>query len=471
MASPTRADAVVRHLISPAIPITVTRLKLDADLPATMSDVTRLVVHHAMVDAATPYAPLKDTLDLGDAVSVPALIDAPRNEITHLLLEEVPGDGAVATAVLDATAHTASLDSAPEWGLSLWAPVQMFGNVLPVSRGESVHGELLSGDAFARATDVRLKKKHLTYLSAENAVGRRDDAANPRRRRALGRGRDLLRGQRRADALYRAPRRRRRDRHPLRRRCAPCPAVPPCSPTTASVPARRDRRPIRSANCAAGGWPAQGTKRVASLHGGADVEAPQELAQRGSPHRRCCSAAQVSLVDFETCCRGQQPCVAARAAWHWDALGLGPAVRVYIIGDAQLAPSVLAALRALAEDGAPLSVQVATAQPAALEVDIEVDAAHVPEDVIAAVQAALFAPVVLPGSGGLLRGERLGPDGVVFHSVVVHVVLDVPGVAALNALTFDDTVFTGSRPLPRGRRVFRFRGPGQRPSRALNESK
>jgi hypothetical protein len=56
--------------------------------------------------------------------------------------------------------------------------------------------------------------------------------------------------------------------------------------------------------------------------------------------------------------------------------------------------------------------------------------------------------VTLPGTGGLLRPERLGPDGVVFASVVVQAVMAVPGVADLRSLSFDDTSFieTGRSP-------------------------
>jgi hypothetical protein len=105
-------------------------------------------------------------------------------------------------------------------------------------------------------------------------------------------------------------------------------------------------------------------------------------------------------------------------------------------------------LRALAEDDAPIRAQSAAAQAARLDVDFETDPLYVPDDVSSAVAETLFAAVTLPGSGGLLRPERLGPDGVVFQSVVVRAVMDVPGVASLRSVGFDYTPFieTGREP-------------------------
>jgi hypothetical protein len=139
---------------------------------------------------------------------------------------------------------------------------------------------------------------------------------------------------------------------------------------------------------------------------------------------------------------------AARAAWRWDELGLRPAVIVSYIGDAQLALTIQSALRALAEDDAPISARSAPAQSARFDVDVEIDVHYAPDDVIAAVSQALFAAVTLPGTGGLLRPERLGPDGVVFESVVVRAVMDVAGVASLRSMSFDGTPFVeiGRRP-------------------------
>jgi hypothetical protein len=80
--------------------------------------------------------------------------------------------------------------------------------------------------------------------------------------------------------------------------------------------------------------------------------------------------------------------------------------------------------------------------------------------VSAAVSRALFAEVVLPGSGGLLRAERLGPDGVLFASAVVRAVMDVPGVAQLRALSLDGAPFTDTGRRPAAGAYFDFAAGG-----------
>lgn len=441
------ANVVTNHLISPQVRTGVTRLILDGAVGFTAADAGKLAVHHTMVDAATLHAPLKDVLEQTDPINLPGLVDAPRTAITELLFEDAHGDGVAATGVLDAAARSATTTTTPPWGRALWAPVQLFGNVLPATRGEAVHGELLGrGDASLAVQPFRLKKSPLTYLPAANSAGRQstlvvhvagiqwqevesfygvssersvytvthDDDGHTDLQ--FGGGARLP-----SAALVVAD-----------YRFGAGAAVPPADSVKQLAKPVAGLRKIRN---------------VLPAYGGADAEGPAELAIRG-PRSALLLGRAISLVDIETA-TAQQPGVrAARAAWRWDELGLRPAVIVSYIGDAQLAPAIQATLRALAEPDAPIRAVSAPAQPARLDVDVQLDPLHVPADVVRAVSAALFAAVTLPGTGGLLRAERLGPDGVLFASVVVRAVMEVPGVAGLRALRMDESPFTqtGRRP-------------------------
>ena len=449
----------VSTLVSPPIKTGVTRLTFDSALPFAATAVARLVVHHSMVEAAALHAPLKDTLGQGDPIFMPALMDGPRVDITALLLEDVHGDGVAVGGVLDATTHTGSLDSAPAWGRELWAPVQLFGNVMLATRGESVHGERLGeGDASLPLQTFRLKKKPLTYLPAANAAGRKSTLVI----RVSG-----VQWQE-VESFYGVPRDamvyhvRHDDEGQTDVEFGGGAHLPTGAEVTAdyrfgagaAVPPADSVKQIAR--------PVAGLRKIRNVlpaYGGADAEGPAELALRG-PQSALLLGRAISLVDIETAAAQQAGVRAARAAWCWDAWGLRPAVVVSYIGDAQLAPAILATLRALAEDGAPISARSAPAQPARLDVDVEIDPLHVPQDVVAAVSEALFAEVTLPGTGGLLRPERLGPDGVVFSSVVVHAVMQVPGVAALRALGFDNTPFTETGRVPAAGAYFDFASHG-----------
>src|SRR5262249_25410268 len=128
---------------SPAIKIVILRLTLDTGLGWSSSDAGRIVVHHPLVPAAVPVIPLKETLEDDDPIAIPALVDAPRVDVSRLLLEDVHQDGVATGGSVDAATHSAAIDQGEDWGKALAQPVTLFANVLPVSRGERVAGEVL----------------------------------------------------------------------------------------------------------------------------------------------------------------------------------------------------------------------------------------------------------------------------------------------------------------------------------------
>jgi hypothetical protein len=455
----TDPDGKVSTLLSPPIKVGVTQLTFDTTLPFTAGDLAQLVLHHTMVEAATLQAPPKDTLAQGDPISVPGLLDAPRTEVTRLLLEDVHGDAVATDGTLDASSHSATTASAPDWGRELWAPVQLYGNVVAATRGESVHGERLgAGDASQPLQVFRLKKKPLTYLGAAGAAGPRSTLAIH-----VGGVRwhevDSFYGARGDAAVYVV---RHDDEGNTDVEFGGAARLPSGAEViadyrfgagAAAPPADSVKQPLRQVD---------GLRTMRNLlpaYGGSDAEGPQELALR-APRSALLLGRAISLVDIETAAAQQNGVRAASAAWRWDEQGLRPAVAVCYIGDAQLAPDIRAALRALAEDDAPISVQAAVAQQARLDVDLGIDPLYVPSEVSAAVSRALFAEVVLPGSGGLLRAERLGPDGVLFASAVVRAVMDVPGVAQLRALSLDGAPFTDTGRRPAAGAYFDFAAGG-----------
>lgn len=427
-------------LVSPAIKTAVTRVTLDTALPDSFS-AADLVLHHTLVEACALHAPLKDTLEQGDPLAVPGLIDPPRVTADHWLLQDVHGTGVAASGRLDAATHAAVADAAPAWGTALWAPVTLHGNAVLATRGETVHNELLGhGDASAPSQTLRLKKKPLTYLPASNAAGRvstlelwvgavrwtevatfygcRDtDQVYVVRHDDNGETDVLLGGGARPStgAELRA-----------HYRFGAGSAVPPADSVKQVATPVAGLRQVHN---------------VLPAFGGADAEGADELRVR-APASALLLGRAISLTDLEAAAAQQAGVRAARATWGWDAQGLRPAALVTVIADPQVIPALRAVLRTLAEPDAPISVCTATPQGARLDVDLGIHPDHDPASVRRAVQSVLFAPVGLPGSGGLLRAERLGPDGVLFQSRIVHAVMQVPGVTGLNALGMDRTAFT-----------------------------
>ncbi len=437
----TDPDDNVSTLVSPPVKMAVTRIKLDMLLPFSQADIGSIIVHYAMSDAARLHVPLKDTLDSGDPVTMPRFIDAPRVPITQVALQDVHGEGVNTSGQLDVAQHRALLSDEPVWGRSLWAPVQLFGNVVAATRGETVVGEPLGiGDASLPRQSFRLAKFPLTYLAAANSAGRVSTLVVH-----VGGIRwdevDSFYGMNETDCVYIV---RQDDEGQSDVIFGGAARLPTGAQVVAdyrfgagaAVPPADSVKQIAK--------PVAGLSKVWNVlpaYGGADAEGPSELKIRG-PRSALLLGRAISLLDIEVAAAKQPGVRAARAAWRWDKSGLRPAVIVSYVGDPQLAKAVLAALRALAEEDAPITVRSAPGDPARLDVDVTADPREMPETVVAAVSAALFAPETVPGTGGLLRPERLGPDGIVFQSELIKAIMDVRGVAQLRALTLHRAPFT-----------------------------
>jgi predicted phage baseplate assembly protein len=454
-------DGTVSTMDSPAIRTGTTRITVDQALPFAASDAAQIVVHHAMTDAATIHVPLKDTLEPGDPVHLPAFADAPRTAVTHLALEDAFTEAVVTTGRLDAIGRAAVIDGTSAWGKALTQPVVLRGNVFLATRGETVHGELLGlGDVSQPLLRFRLKKKPLTYLAAANSSGRATSLSI-----WVGGVRwsevESFYGQPETAEVYIVRHDEKGETDIEFGGCARPPTgahivadyrfgAGAASPPAASV--TQLARPVAGLRSVTNPLPA---------FGGADAEPAAEIKSRG-PASALLLGRAVSLADIEAAAAARSGVHAAKAAWQWDAAGLRPMAVVRYIGDAQLAPALRAALRAMAEDDAPITVLPSQPQAMALAVEIVADERFVTNDVADAVGQALFAPVTLPGTGGLLRGERLGPDGVLFSSVIIKAIMDVPGVTALRSLVLNNASLPDVGVAPNSGSWFDFSSGGVR---------
>jgi len=455
----TDADDNVSTMVSPAIRSGVTRITLGQPISFSATATDSLILHYGFNEAGTIHVPLKDTLEQGDPVRVPSLAAPARTPVTTMALEDAHGQAVVTTGILDPVAKAATPDGTPPWGMVLDQPVTLAGNMLLATRGESVRDEVLgAGDASVASQRFRLKKKPLTYLPAANSVGR-VSALVIRIGGIMWNEVESFYGRGEDEPVYIV-------RHDEAGETDVEFGGGARVPTGATI--------VASYRFGAGAAvpPAESIKQVARpviglrsvrnplpAFGGADAEAPAAIGIRG-PASALLLGRAVSLLDFEHAALERSGVRAARAAWRWDEDGQRPAVVLRYIGDAQLAPSIRAALRAIAEEDAPLSVLVSPAEAASLAVDLDVDSRFVSEAVADAVGQALFAPVILPGTGGLLRGERLGPDGVIFASVVIAAIMAVDGVAALRGLALNGTPFTDTGRVPAAGAWFDFSAGG-----------
>jgi len=460
------SNAVVGTLESAPVKVAISRLTLDSPPGLSSGSASQIVVHHPLGLAAQVLVPLKDTLSHDDPISIPGLADPPRVNVSRLLLEDVHLEGVATTGTLDAASRTAVIGQGEDWGTALTAAVTLYGNVLAVSRGETVLDEVLgTGDASQPRQTFKLAKKPLTYLPAATASGVRSTL-------------DIRVGGIRwhaVDSFYRAGEAdrvfivRHDDEGESFVTFGGGARLPSGAVVTATYRYGAGKAVPPAGAIAQLARPFPGltsVRNVLPAFGGDDAETPRALAVY-APRSALLLGRTVSLPDFEAAAATVPGVRAVLAAWRWDAAGLRAVAEVQYIGAEPLRAGIHARLRALSEPDAPIAVVRCLPQESTLALSVEVHPDHLAADVIAAVREALYREEDLPGAGGLLRAERLGPEGVVFLSEIAEAVMGVDGVTALQGVSFDGAPFTQSGRKPAPGHYFDFGEPGTSGSRLL----
>jgi len=335
-----------------------------------------------------------------------------------------------------------------------------------VSRGESVLGEVLgSGDGSQPSQTFKLGKKPLTYLGAATASGVKTTLA-VRVGGLLWHEVDSFYGATDADRVYIV---RQDDAGESYVTFGGGARLPSSAVVTADYRYGAGAAAPPAGSIAQLAKPVVGVNSVTNVlpaFGGADAESPRELAVY-APRSALLLGRAISLPDLEAAAASVPGVQAARAMWRWDHGGMRAVAQIQYIGSDQLHGTIHAKLRALCEPDAPLDVIRALPQTSWLVLDVDVDADFLAADVIAAVREALYRKADLPGTGGLLRAEQLGPEGIIFLSRIAAAVMAVAGVSAMRSVSFDGTPFVQSGRRPAAGHYFDFGEPGTNTSRLV----
>jgi hypothetical protein len=427
------------------IPVTV--VVVQPQVPAIWETRPQLLtIHYNMVDGGRLTTVAKTELEhtdfrgpagmplVGPLEPIPAAL-APH----ELLLEDANGRGVHVRGTVEVTPDGAGKvvvhDDVP-FPHPLRAPVKVYGNLIHVTRGETVAGEVLgSGDAAQVYQAFTLEKKPLTYLPDPSAADGRRSTLEVRINGLLWREVPSFYGAASTDEVYvvrhddegaatvhfgdgvdgaRLP--TGVDNVIATYRFGAGAAKPPPGAITQLV------RPV------------PGLRRVVDpvgAVGGADADRPRDI-RRNAPASALTLGRAVSIEDFEAMARAYGV-VNARAEWTWDAGSQNAAVKVWIISDG---PSVAGALRQglVQEAGPAVPIAVAEARPRSGRLDLEIEVAprYDPATVAAAVRTAL-----IDDEAGLLARGNLPIGRPVFRSRLFEAVQRVPGVAAIRGATLD----------------------------------
>ncbi len=405
----------------------------------TDSQRTQLTVHYGLVSAGTPLTAPDPYLRATDPLSVAGPLEAPLNDRgpASLLLEDKNHRGVAAGGDLNFSTGELTLGQETSWQPPLLQPVELYGNVLSASRGETVVGEILgNGDASTPNQSFKLKKKPLTYLTATTSA-----AAGPVSTLQIrvggvswgevpsffGVGPDaqvfIVRENDDGEAVVTFGDGRRGARLPSGQanvvanyRHGAGAAAPPAGSITQLARPARGLRAIRN--------PVPAT-------GGADAEAVGAL-RTYAPRSALLLGRAVSIQDMEAAAAGVPGVRAVRCEWRWNAVRQRPSVQVWYVGPVDLRTTVSGALRLLSDPTTAIDVTQALGLPMHLTLEVEVDPRYRAGNVSAAVRAGL-----LDRDAGLLAPERIGIGLPIFRSRLFEAVLATPGCLAVRSILWN----------------------------------
>lgn len=409
----------------------------------TKDSASILTVHHRFVLTGAPTAEASPTLTDGDSIQLVPPVIAPSDGSVPRSVGLVDRDetGVLVDVDMDLAARTATLEPGQGWDGELQLPVSAYGNLVRVSRGQTVRGELLGvGDGSVALQAFKLKKSPLTYVlapTADNDSGVQstlvvyvDGVAWEERESFYGTGPD--------DRVYvvwvdddeiawvafgdgdfgaRLPT---GARVTADYRFGAGAATPPSGSITKVATAVPGIASVLQPEAA---------------YGGADREASDSLAEN-APRSALLLGRAVSIADFQAAARAVPSVVTATAGWRWSGTQQRPVVLVDVIGDSGIEGSVRERLLGISEDDTPIEVRLADPDPIPISIDLRIDETFVTEEVRQAVAERLL------GEDGALLPASIGIGTVVYRSQVYSWILEVPGVQAVTWLTWDGAEWT-----------------------------
>ena len=335
------------------------------------------------------------------------------------------------------------LNIGENWNPDLLIPVDVYGNLLEATRGETVRNEILgSGNANVTSQQFKLTKKPLTYLLAPSAMNsrgvqntlrvyvngirwkevatfygvrpeeevyivRQDDQGDSYVIFGDGfRGKLLPTGNSNITAYY---------RHGAGK------ASPPASSITqiqSTVPGLA------------------GVKNPLAAAGGSDAESADNL-RSNAPRSALILGRAVSILDMEAVSLATPGVRTVQAEWHWHGIQQCPVVYIWYIGEAGIEILLTRRLRALTDPSTPIAVEQAAGVPVSIAIEVEVDERYVAETVLKNVRLVLS----LPGTG-LLSPEKLGVGKPLFRSTIFKAIVEVEGVVSVTKISWNGETFS-----------------------------
>jgi predicted phage baseplate assembly protein len=362
----------------------------------------------------------------------------PNGSSLPILLEDSNAVGA------DAKGNAAGATLSVIWGPTtatplspgLQPPIDVYFNVLPVTRGQTIANEILgTGDAAVPGQSFKLAKSPVTYLTPTTSkitsgptfastiqltvnglpwkevptfYGQPPNAQvfvtreDPQQNTWVDFG-DGVNGER--------------------------PSSGASIVVTYRIGAGADAPPAGKLTVIAQTYPGlQAVVNPVPVSGGSDPD-PASLLKQTAPRSVLTFGRAVSVLDYQAIAAGVSGVNRAAANWSWDGANQRAAILIYVAGDPGVANAVNDLLAVEDDPNRPVTVLDAQPQPVTLTMTVTIVAGTDQTALMAALTTALDDPQT-----GLFSPARMGIGQPLFNSLIEAACVAVPGVIGLQSL-------------------------------------
>lgn len=383
---------------------------------------------------ATPVATISITKNLQVSPSEPYTFPTSKSTVP-VLLEDADGNGTTATLIQGNSSTYLHLSNLSDSAEKLSSPLNIFFNLLTVSRGQTVPTEVLgSGNASFANQEFVLKKSPLTYLLDPAPSSGKDYKSTLRIWVNDIEWQEVpsFYGQPANAHIFVAREDIDQKTHVLFGdgiNGARLPTGIDNVVATYRYGSGKESPDAGSLNVIAKPYPnLKAIRNPVQVGGGADPDPPDQI-RRYAPQSVLTFDRAVSGDDYEVIA-AQAPGVArARAYWTWDSDEQRSLVVIYVGDDIHAVTAANMALKNAADPNRPVVVKQATAIPIRLQLSVRIEPTYTPEPVLADIEAAL-----LDVDTGLFGSNNVQIGQSVYQSQIYAVCLQVPGVVAVHKL-------------------------------------
>lgn len=439
------ADGGTATIDIPAVKAPITRLTMKQTVQQSAwnsSDAAKMTLYYGFRPAATvvneSQAELGEQSSLAFDAGRSGGLNPPPGNVSpsgRLLLQDKNDDGALVNGHVDYDSAEFTIDSSDHAApVGLKIPIKAYGNVVDVSRGESVQGEVLgSGNGALANQFFPLKNGPLTYLDAPTSANEQGlvNTLKIYVDGVLWREKASFFGATAGDRIYVL----KQDdegrtivhfgdgRHGARLpsgagnvlawyRFGAGAAAPPAGSIAQLA------KPMDSIS---------EIIQVLSANPGADAESPMQLNTL-APRSSLLLGRAISAEDIEIAAAGVSGVDFAQAQWRWQEKQQRPAIQVWYIGETEPA-KVLEKINLLVSPSVPVSASPVQRLPLLLHLDLEIHPDYRENDVLASVNRYLF-----DNEEGLWQPKKLGIVPALMRSRLFADILAVEGVVNVKAV-------------------------------------